>query len=102
MNRNSGTQIADRVLWENERFRVWEQTIKAGETVGPHVHDNDYFIIDVDVTPVKADVLGSNKSKVERITDELIWVESHGEEHTATNTDTEGRTWKNLIIEIKK
>ena len=102
MARNTGDQIGDKVIWENDRFRVWAQTIEAGETVGPHSHENDYFIIDIDRTPVKADVIGPNKSKVERITEQLIWVESNGEEHTATNIDTEGRRWRNLIIEVKK
>ena len=100
MNRNTGDQVGDAVIWENERFRVWDQTIAPGETVGPHVHANDYFIVTLEATEVTAEEIGSARSDLEIITGELIWVKSNGEEHTATNLSPDKR-WRNLIIEVK-
>ncbi len=101
MNRNTGDQVGDVVIWENEQFRVWDQTIAPGETVGPHVHDLDYFIVTLEATPVRSDEIGEARSEFEVITPELIWVKSNGEEHTATNLDPDKR-WRNLIIEVKR
>lgn len=102
MGRNQGKQVGDYVLWENERFRVWDQVIHPGETVGPHVHDLDYFIVVVEPAQVAAEVIGGNHSQVEVVQENLIWVKSNGEKHTATNVDKAGRRWRNLIIELKK
>lgn len=101
MNRNRGKQVGDYIMWENERVRVWDQVINPGETVGPHVHDLDYFIVVLEPAAVTADVIGKNRSQVEIIHDSLIWVKSNREKHTATNVDKTGKRWRNLIIELK-
>lgn len=49
--------IATRILHEDERVRVWEQTIPPGEATAPHHHENDYALIElgpatVEVAPV--------------------------------------------------
>ncbi|MEE9285651.1 MAG: hypothetical protein V3V35_08005 [Dehalococcoidia bacterium] len=101
MNRNRGDQVGDYVLWENDRVRVWDQVIQPGETVGPHLHKLDYFIVVLEPAEVSAEVLGDHRSEIEPVQQDLIWVRSNGEEHTATNVDKAGRRWRNLIIEIK-
>ena len=102
MNRNRGDQVGDYVMWENDRVRVWDQVIQAGETVGPHKHDLDYFIVVLEQAEVTAEAIGENRSEIDRIQQDLIWVKSNGEEHTATNVDKDGRRWRNLIIELKR
>lgn len=100
MNRNMGDQVGDVLVWENEEFRVWDQTIAPGETVGPHVHEHDYFIVTLERTEVSGTSVGTNKSEIDRITEDLTWVQSNGEEHTATNHSRD-KHWRNLIIEFK-
>jgi hypothetical protein len=98
-NRNLGDQVGDYIMWEDKRFRVWDQVIQPGETVGPHTHILDYFIVTLEPSKMTAQKLGGGKSTYARIDDRLIWVTSNGEEHTATN-EGDGR-WRNLIIELK-
>ena len=90
-------------MWENDKFRVWDQVIAPGETVGPHVHDNDYFIVTIESAEIDTEVLSppSKHSEYEVIHENVIWVRSNGEEHTATNVDKAGKPWRNLIIEVK-
>ncbi len=102
MNRNRGKQIGDYILWENDTFRVWDQVIMPGETVGPHVHNLDYFIVVLDPADVTAKMIGKNRDDVEMIQEGLVWVKGNGEKHTATNVDKGGRRWRNLIIELKR
>lgn len=99
-NRNHGDQVGDHVMWENKNFRVWNQVIQPGETVGPHKHILDYFIVTLEPSKMTSRKLGGGKSAYARIDDRLIWVTSNGEEHTATNVG-DGR-WRNLIIELKE
>lgn len=40
--------IGERVLFENEHVRVWENVIEAGQESPVHRHDHDYLIIDIE------------------------------------------------------
>ncbi|MBM4406041.1 MAG: hypothetical protein FJ039_07660 [Chloroflexi bacterium] len=99
-NRNQGDQVGDYIMWEDKRFRVWDQVIQPGETVGPHRHILDYFIVTLEPSKMTAERLGGGRSAYARIDDRLIWVTSNGEEHTATNVGD--AKWRNLIIELKE
>jgi hypothetical protein len=38
-------QVGTRVMFENERVRVWDLTLAPGEQLGKHIHTSDYFFI---------------------------------------------------------
>lgn len=38
-------QVGTKVLFENERVRVWDLQLAPGEQLGKHIHRNDYFFI---------------------------------------------------------
>ena len=40
--------IATRVVFEDERVRVWEQVIEPGASTGPHRHDATYAPVTVE------------------------------------------------------
>ena len=40
--------IGNRVLFENEHVRVWENVIEPGEESPVHRHGHDYLIIDIE------------------------------------------------------
>ena len=39
--------IATEVIYEDDEVRVWNQVIGAGETLGRHTHEHDYFLVTV-------------------------------------------------------
>lgn len=40
--------IATRLLFEDERVRVWDQVIEPGATTGPHRHECPYALVTVE------------------------------------------------------
>lgn len=38
-------QVATKVLFENDRVRVWDMTLKPGEASKHHLHENDYLFV---------------------------------------------------------
>ena len=40
--------IGDRVLFEDERIRVWEMVLKPGERSPMHHHEHDYIVVVVE------------------------------------------------------
>ena len=39
------SEVGTKVMFENERVRVWDLTLAPGEQLAKHVHRNDYFFI---------------------------------------------------------
>jgi len=39
--------VATRVIYEDDEVRIWDQVIGPFETLAPHRHENDYFLVDV-------------------------------------------------------
>ena len=39
------TQVGTRVLFENERVRIWDLALAPGESLAKHIHRTDYFYI---------------------------------------------------------
>jgi quercetin dioxygenase-like cupin family protein len=36
-------EVGTKLVFENERIRVWEFTLQPGETIEAHKHEHDYF-----------------------------------------------------------
>jgi hypothetical protein len=41
-------EVGTRLIFENERVRVWEFTLQPGESIGTHHHDHDFFFYPAD------------------------------------------------------
>ncbi len=37
--------VADQVLWEDDRLRIWEMKLEPGEHSDLHHHDHDYYLV---------------------------------------------------------
>ena len=44
--------IATKVLYEDERVRIWDQVIEPGQTTGPHHHALPYALVTVEGAPL--------------------------------------------------
>lgn len=47
--------IATKLLYENERVRVWELRLEPGEATDLHHHENDYLMIQIAGDQMKAE-----------------------------------------------
>jgi hypothetical protein len=97
-------EIADRVLFENERVRIWEMKLDAGAEGPVHRHDLDHILIQIDGDRVaivpQPDTRGPYKAYEEAdvLAGRCFYVERGGIE-AARNVGR--RTYHELIIELK-
>src|SRR5258708_37942819 len=47
-------EMGTRVLFEDDRVRIWELALAPGEETAPHRHDLDYYIIVIDGDAIAA------------------------------------------------
>src|SRR5262245_65678523 len=62
--------VASRLLFENERVRIWELDLAAGERSATHRHELDYVIVQIEGDRIAAmpepDTAGSFTTYIER------------------------------------
>lgn len=46
-SRGASHNVGTRLLFENDRVRVWEMKLKPGESCERHVHESDYLFVNL-------------------------------------------------------
>lgn len=97
--------IATRVLYEDERVRIWDQLIEPGATTGPHHHARPYALVTVegaplDVLPVEGFPMmhGDQPLSVE-LEDRTAAILEAGAYEEAINTGD--RAYRAILVEFK-
>jgi beta-alanine degradation protein BauB len=89
--------VGTKLIFENERVRVWEFTLEPGETTGAHRHDHDYFFY-----PIEGGVLEVERaSGTTRVTlnSGEVYFRQAGDTHAATNVDD--HRYHEILVELK-
>jgi hypothetical protein len=96
--------VATKVLFENDRVRVWEMRLAPGEDSGVHRHDLDYLLVQIDGDKIagipEPDTLGQYKDYVEAtvVPGTVVYIERGGIE-TARNVGE--KPYYEILIELK-
>lgn len=91
-------QVADRVLFENERVRIWEMTLEPGEASDFHEHTLDYMLCIIEGESVDADFEGGKSIKLPVEPGTTIFVPK-GNREVAVNRS--GVRYREILIELK-
>lgn len=89
--------VGSKLIFENERIRVWEFTLQPGETIDAHKHEHDYFFY-----PLEGGTLEVTRaSGVVRATLEVgqVYYRSAGDTHAAKNVDD--HRYHEVLVELK-
>jgi hypothetical protein len=103
MDRTFG-DVATRILFENDRVRVWEMRLAPGARSATHRHDLDYVLVQLDGDRIAAqfepDTAGALKGYVEGTVEpgKTRFIARGGIE-TAINVGA--RTYREILIELK-
>jgi beta-alanine degradation protein BauB len=95
--------IATRVLFENDRVRVWENVLEPGEESAVHRHDLDYLIVDlagdrIAARPAPDDTSGRQPIEAPVRAGQVVYLR-RGSTETAVNTGQ--ATYRTILIELK-
>ena len=96
--------VATRVLFENDRVRIWELDLAPGERSATHRHDCDYVLVQLEGDRIAADfepdtagaLHGHVEGAVEPGKTRFI---GRGGIETAVNVGT--RRYREILIELK-
>ena len=89
--------VGTKLIFENERVRIWEFTLQPGETIDAHKHDHDYFFY-----PLEGGTLEVTRpTGVTQATLEAgkIYYRKAGDTHAAKNVDD--HRYHEILVELK-
>ncbi len=94
-------KVGTRLLFENERVRVWDLQLAPGESTGVHRHERDYlYVVIGDGRLQAADADGERREASDMKDGEVRFNEVDGEAvHEAFNVGD--GSWRNIIVELK-
>ena len=98
---DASEQVGTKLLFENERVRVWDLRLAPGESTGRHRHTNDYLYVVIGDGKLQAlDEEGNERSNVEMKDGDVRFRTIEDEDvHEAVNVGT--TPWRNIIVELK-
>jgi hypothetical protein len=104
MTQEATEQVGTRLLFENERIRVWDLALAPGESLEKHIHRLDFCFIVVqggELRHVDPDDPANNQD-VHYQADQIVFIEANGGivHNRLTNVGT--RPYRNYVIELKK
>ena len=97
-------RIGDRLLFENERVRVWELSLQPGEESTMHQHPHDYLMICIEGDKVAGkpepgqDLPYGDFIDIPTGPGHTLFVDG-GTVETAVNTGTQ--PYRNILVELK-
>ena len=96
--------VGTRLLFENERVRVWDLALAPGESLATHVHNDDYLFIVIEggaLRHVDEEHPEKNRDVVFE-KDQVVFLEAgHGLIHDKL-VNTGSAPYRNLVIELKQ
>lgn len=88
-----------RVVFENERVRVWEIAVSPGESLPMHHHDLDDVVISVTGGPTRVEHEDGRVVVHDHAPGAVLWLEAP---HTHKLTNIGSAVYRNRMIELKR
>lgn len=100
-NATVSPHVGTKLLFENDRVRVWDLRLEPGQGTGLHRHTCDYLYVVIGDGNLQArDADGKARPAMEMRDGEVRFREIRGEDvHEAVNVGAE--PWRNIIVELK-
>lgn len=97
-------RVGTRLLFENERVRVWDLALEAGESLEKHIHRDDFLFVVINGGDLKhVDPQNSANDRAVRYEDDLVVFREAGDEGTIHNrlVNVGNASYRNIVIELK-
>ncbi|HXJ36251.1 MAG TPA: hypothetical protein VMS22_19635 [Candidatus Eisenbacteria bacterium] len=90
--------VATRLLFENERVKVWEMLLEPGEASARHEHTMDYLLCIIEGTSIDADSDGGQRLTIPVEPGTVFCVPRGGVERAVNRSRTR---FREILIELK-
>lgn len=101
MNEPVTTDVGTKLLFENDRVRVWDLRLEPGESTPMHRHECDYlYVVIGDGTLQRIDPDGTQTPPKERRDGEVVF-RTVNDDYTHAAHNAGETPWRNIVVELK-
>ena len=79
------SEVGTKLVFENDRIKVWEFTLAPGETIGAHTHKHDYFFYPLEGSTLEVTRANGRVDHV-RLEPGSVYYRVRGDTHAAKST----------------
>ena len=104
MTDDPSDNIGTRLLFENERVRVWDLALAPGETLPRHIHRHDFLFVVIngcELVHANPDD-PTDRHAVTYTDDQVVFIEANGGTVHQPLTNVGAAPYRNLVIELKQ
>ena len=97
--------VGTRLLFENERVRVWDLALEPGESLEKHVHRDDFLFLVLNGGDLKhVDPENSDNNRAVSYADDLVVFHEPDANGTVHNrlVNVGNALYRNIVVELKK
>lgn len=93
--------VGTKLLFENDRVRVWDLALQPGESTGVHAHKHDYFFVTIGGGRLKGvDAEGKESEPREMGDGEVHFRSLEGEDAVHAAVNIGDAPWRNIVVEL--
>ncbi len=92
------SEVGTKLVFENERVKVWEFTLAPGEAIGAHTHHYPYFFYAIEGSTLEVTLA---PGRIDRVTLEegKVYYREKGDTHGAKNIGP--ARYHEVLVELK-
>ena len=91
------TEVGTKLIFENDRVRVWEFTLAPGDTIETHRHNDDYFFYPIEGGTLEVTrQTGTTQATLEA---GKVYYRAKGDTHAAKNIGS--TRYHEILVELK-
>jgi hypothetical protein len=104
MTNQPGENVGTRLMFENERVRVWDLALAPGEALDTHIHREDFLIVIINggtlchVDPANP----ANDQSVQFHDDQVVFIKAGDDTVHNRLVNVGDKPYRNLVIELKR
>jgi len=101
-DREVSAEVGTRLLFENDRVRVWDLQLAPGESTGFHRHTTDFLYVVIGDGTLQTVLPDGKREPPRKMRDGDVRFRDVAEEtvHEAVNVGS--GPWRNIVVELKR
>jgi quercetin dioxygenase-like cupin family protein len=102
VEREISSNIGTRLLFENDRVRVWDLQLAPGESTGVHRHTNDYLYVVIGDGTLQTVFADGRREPPRTMRDGDVRFREVPDENIHEAINVGDRPWRNIVVELKR
>lgn len=92
-------EVGTKLIFENERVKVWEFTLAPGESIDSHTHEREYLFYPIEGATLEV-TRASGRVDLVTLDAGKVYYRTAGDTHSARNTS--GTRYHEVLVELKR